>query len=70
MDIIQLDDIVLENPTLGQLAQLVAKRPELADQNLTVYDSVKDEFYPVGKVCITCEDDVLDAGHHYFEIVT
>ena len=52
--------------TYRQLAKIISELPESnQDDNVTVFDSVNNEFYPATKAATVTEKetDVLDAGH-------
>ena len=50
--------------------QLLVRLQELSEEqlgnDLTIYGSVKDEYFAITELCINQFDDVLDEGHPYF----
>ncbi len=50
-----------KNPTMIDIVAALKKKDMKA--NISVYDAVSDEYYPVELILRTTEDDVLDKGH-------
>lgn len=64
-----MDKVLKVGPiTLGELAEIIKQNPQMEHQHLTVHDVNTDEFLPVEYLMVNDETDVLDEGHHYFEI--
>lgn len=50
---------------IKRLESLIAESPEIAGQDVTVYDENADEFYAMQKLETSNGADTLDDGHAY-----
>lgn len=59
----------MNNLTYRELKrQLSAMSEEWLDANVSVYLTDLDEWYPVKRMLLVTETDVLDEGHPYLEV--
>jgi hypothetical protein len=59
----------MENPTYNDIAKFIeGMTEEQRMMTATVYNNDEEEYYPITKLNVTTDCDVLDENHPYFEI--